>query len=80
MMGIVYSSRFGTLAFGKVLGYVNLFLIMCALVSILSGWLFDVTGSYDVAFLTFLALVLPCAVAMYWLPPPADAALVEQSA
>ena len=72
MMGIVYSSRFGTLAFGKVLGYVNLFLMMGSFGSILSGWLFDVTGSYDYAFLTFLALVLPCAVAMYWLPSPAQ--------
>ena len=28
MMGIMYSSRFGTLSFGKVLGFVNMFLMM----------------------------------------------------
>mgnify|MGYP001979497348 FL=1 len=80
MMGIVYSSRFGTFAFGKVLGYVNMFLMMGAFGSILSGWLFDVTGSYDYAFMAFLALVVPCAVAMYWLPPPAPTVRVEWAA
>ena len=78
MMGIVYSARFGTLAFGKVLGYVNLFLMMGAFGSIMAGWLFDITGTYDYAFLAFLIMVVPCAVAMYWLPPPAGADRASQ--
>ena len=38
--------------------------------SIVSGWLFDVTGSYDAAFLTFLGLLIPGVVLMIWLPEP----------
>ena len=49
MMGVTYSSRFGTLAFGKVLGLVNLFLMTGSFGSILSGWMFDLTGSYDLS-------------------------------
>jgi|TARA_B100001079_G_scaffold270884_1_gene286547 MFS family permease len=70
MMGIVYSSRFGTLSFGRVLGFVNLFLMVGSFGSILSGWLFDTFQSYDYAFLTFMFLLLPCVVAMKWLPDP----------
>lgn len=79
MMGIVYSVRFGTLAFGKVLGYVNLFLMMGAFGSIMSGWMFDVTGTYNYAFATFLVMVIPCAIAMYWLPPPPESVDVPES-
>jgi len=70
MMGIMYSSRFGTLSFGRVLGYVNMFLMVGSFGSILSGWLFDIFESYDYAFLTFLVMLLPCGIAMKWLPQP----------
>lgn len=71
MMGLVYGSRFGTLSFGRVVGLVNLFLMAGSLGSLLSGWIFDATGSYDAAFQTFLVCLLPVAVAIYWLPPVA---------
>ncbi|MFT7654156.1 MAG: MFS family permease [Candidatus Azotimanducaceae bacterium] len=70
MMGIVYASRFGTLSFGRVVGLVNLFLMTGSFGSILSGWIFDATGSYDVAFKVFLVCIVPAAIAIYWLPPP----------
>lgn len=70
MMGIVYASRFGALSFGRVAGFVNLFLMTGSFGSILSGFIFDTTGSYDAAFVTFLVLLLPAAIALYWLPPP----------
>jgi MFS family permease len=70
MMGIMYSSRFGTLSFGKVLGFVNMFLMMGGFGSIFSGWLFDISQTYDYAFWTFAALLLPCTIAMKWLPAP----------
>ena len=69
MMGIAYSSRFGTVSFGKILGYVNLFMMIGSFGSILSGWVFDLTGSYDYAFWVFAAMVLPGAVATWFLPP-----------
>jgi MFS family permease len=72
MMGIMYSSRFGTLSFGRVLGFVNMFLMVGSFGSILSGWVFDIFQSYDYAFITFLIMLLPCGIAMKWLPGPAD--------
>ena len=69
MMGIMYSSRFGALSFGRVLGLVNMFLMIGSFGSIFSGWVFDLTQSYDVAFRTFAAFLLPCMVAMAFLPP-----------
>ena len=68
MMGISYSERFGTLSFGKILGYVNLFMMAGSFGSILSGWVFDLTGSYDLAFWIFGVLVIPGVVATWFLP------------
>lgn len=68
MMGIAYSSRFGTLSFGKILGYVNLFMMIGSFGSILSGWVFDMTGSYDSAFWIFALMVIPGLIATYFLP------------
>ena len=70
MMGIMYSARFGTLSFGRVLGYVNLVLMFGSFGSIFSGWVFDSTQSYDVAFWIFMALILPGMIIMFFLPPP----------
>ncbi|MGI9326532.1 MAG: MFS transporter [Pseudomonadales bacterium] len=70
MMGIVYASRFGSLSFGRVVGLVNLFLMSGSLGSLVSGWIFDATGNYDVAFQLFAVCLIPAAIAIYWLPPP----------
>ncbi|MBV1876622.1 MAG: MFS transporter [Pseudomonadales bacterium] len=73
MMGIIYASRFGTLSFGRVLGLVNMFLMTGSFGSLFSGWVFDFTLSYDYAFVSFLLLLVPSAIAIRWLPqPPAD--------
>ena len=45
-----------------------------ALGPLLAGWSYDLTGSYDFAWQTFLAMIVPAAIAMYWLPRPASAA------
>ena len=68
MMGIAYSARFGTLSFGKILGYVNLFMMFGSFGSILSGWIFDLTGSYDTAFLIFAVIAFPGIIATCFLP------------
>ena len=84
MMGIAYSARFGTLSFGKILGYVNLFMMVGSFGSILSGWIFDFTGSYDAAFWIFSVIVLPGIIATCFLPDvnetPSDDAKTEFSA
>ncbi len=68
MMGIMYASRFGTFSFGRVLGFVNMFLMIGSFGSICSGWIFDIFQSYDYAFRLFLTLLVPCSIAMIWLP------------
>ena len=70
MIAIMYAARFGTLAFGRVLGLVYLFLVAGSFGSLLSGWLFDVSGSYDLAFQIFAGLLLPAAFGMFWLASP----------
>lgn len=70
LMGIIYSARFGTLSFGRVLGYVNLVIMFGSFGSIFSGWVFDSTQSYDVAFWVFMILILPGMTIMFFLPPP----------
>jgi MFS family permease len=66
MMGIMYSARFG-----RVLGYVNLVIMLGSFGSIFSGWVFDMTQSYDVAFWIFMALILPGVIIMFFLPSSA---------
>lgn len=69
MIGNVYAARFGTLSFGKVLGFVNMFTMMGSFGSLASGWLFDLTGSYDVVFWLLLLIQIPSVTIMFWLPP-----------
>lgn len=71
MTGNAYASRFGTQSFGRVLGLANMFTMMGSFGSLLGGWLFDLTHTYDYVFWLLIAFQLPCAIAMYWLPPPA---------
>ena len=73
LMGNMYATRFGTLSFGRVLGFVNMFLMIGSFGSIFSGWMFDVTQSYDLAFRVFAALLVPGIIVMYFLPEKAEA-------
>ncbi len=71
LLGVVFGSRFGVASFGRVMGFVMLSFIFSAAGPLLAGWAYDLTGSYDSAFLTFLALFIPASIAMWWLPAPA---------
>jgi cyanate permease len=68
LMGMIFGSRFGVASFGRVMGFVMLSFSLSAVGPLLAGWVYDSTGSYDAAFLTFLALFIPVAIAMRWLP------------
>ena len=68
LMGLIYAGRFGVSSFGRVMGLVNLFIMVGSVGSVYSGWVFDLTGSYIPAFMTFLFLLLPGAIWMRWLP------------
>ncbi|MBX3707789.1 MAG: MFS transporter [Pseudomonadales bacterium] len=70
MMGLIHGARFGLASFGRVMGLVMLTITLSATGPILAGWIFDLTGSYDTAFVLFLGLFAPGVVLMRWLPPP----------
>ena len=68
MMGNVYASRFGTMSFGRVLGMVTLFTMLGSSGSLLSGWMFDLTQTYDYVFWFLIIFQIPCMFIIYWLP------------
>lgn len=68
LLGAVVSARFGTLAFGKVMGLVGPFTMLAAIGPWLAGRIRDVSGSYDGAWPVMLALLLPAAIAIVFLP------------
>ncbi|MFM7121296.1 MAG: MFS transporter, partial [Gammaproteobacteria bacterium] len=59
MIGLIHGARFGLAAYGRVIGLVMLTLLLSALGPFLAGAIFDATGSYDRAFLLFVALLTP---------------------
>ncbi len=70
LMAVVYGSRFGAASFGRVMGLGMLFITMASLGPLFSGWIFDRSGSYDIAFALFALLFIPAAIAVYRLPSP----------
>ncbi len=68
MLGLIYSTRFDVNAFSRVMGFVNLFVFFGSFGALVSGWVFDATGSYDWAFYGLLFLLFPSALLMVWLP------------
>lgn len=71
IMAVIVGARFPVAHFGRVMGLVMLSLTVASLGPIIAGRVFDVTGSYDTAFVLFAALMVPGMLAMIWLPPPA---------
>lgn len=74
MIGLIHGARFGLAAYGRVIGLVMLTLLLSALGPFLAGAIFDATGSYDRAFLLFIALLSPGLMLMRALPSPEAAA------
>ena len=63
MQGAVVGAAFGRASFGQVLGVMHLLMAFIHLARPpLTGWIYDYTGSYDWAFLTFFALYAIVAV------------------
>lgn len=69
VMGMVVSRHFGARAFGRVAGLL-LFLITgsAMLGAMLMGWIRDRSGSYDMALVLALLIIIPVALIMVWLP------------
>lgn len=70
IMGVVFVARFGLPSFGKVIGLVTLVMASGSLGSLYAAWIYDVFGSYDYAFISFILMLLPGLLLLKWLPPP----------
>ena len=72
LMGAIVASRFGPAAFGQVQGLIGPFMVLGAFGAPLTGWIYDRTGSYDLALTIILIMVVPGALAMFFLPARKD--------
>lgn len=62
---------FGYKAFGAIMGYINAFAVFGSFAGpYFAGWIFDTTGSYITAFLTFAAMMVAAAIVILVLKPP----------
>ena len=68
LMGIIYASRYSVEGFGRVMGLAQSIFMLGAVGPLFAGWMFDLTGSYDPAFMALIVILLPVAAGMYWLP------------
>jgi MFS family permease len=68
LMGLIFGARFGAASFGRVMGFVMLNVVFGAIAPVAAGWVYDVTGSFDISLWVMLALVLPAVIAMVRLP------------
>jgi MFS family permease len=67
LMGLMYSSRFGTASFGRVMGLGTLTIMFGSISPIMAGWTYDVFASYNYAYVALGAILLPTAVGMFYL-------------
>jgi len=69
LIGAIISTRFGPLAFGRVMGLTAPAAMLAAVGAPVAGWLRDWTGSYDLALQLFLGGLLLAGVAISRLGP-----------
>jgi MFS family permease len=73
LLPLLVGHSFGLRAFGKILGVIMIATTLGGAVGpVLTGWIFDTTGSYDLAFQLLVAAFLTAALAIQLLPPPRD--------
>jgi MFS family permease len=64
LLGATIATRFDTRAFGQVMGLSGTFLAIGAAGSVIAASLRDIGGSYSIAFLLFLFVLIPAAIQM----------------
>lgn len=71
LLATIVSARFGTLAFGRVMGLVGPFTMLAAVGPWLTAQVRDQAGSYDPAWPLLVAILIPAAIAIVFLPSAA---------
>jgi len=62
---------FGRKAFGAIMGYLNAFAILGSFAGpYFAGWLFDTTGDYVIAFLTFAVMMVAAGIVVLFVKSP----------
>lgn len=64
LLGAVMARAFGPLSFGSAMGLAGPFLTITAFGAPIAAWLRESTGSYEIVFMTLIALIVPAAVVM----------------
>ncbi|MBI1179017.1 MAG: MFS transporter [Alphaproteobacteria bacterium] len=67
MLGVFVSTQFGARDFGKVMGLALLFITLGSFGAVFAGWVRDTFGSYDIAYLVLLGLLVPSMLSMLFL-------------
>jgi nitrate/nitrite transporter NarK len=71
MIPLLVGECFGLLAYGKILGVIMISGTLGAAAGpVLTGRIYDVTGSYNLAFMLHAAVFLAAALAFHFLPRP----------
>lgn len=68
LFGVFCARYFGARDFGKVMGLLLFLVTAGAFGAVVAGWIRDVTGSYDWAYITLIAMLVPSMLAMLFLP------------
>ena len=76
---VIWPNYYGRAHIGSIRGVVTTWMVACAGLGPLPfGLLFDLTGSYTTAILTFIALPLTCAISAFFAYPPKKGSLQEK--
>lgn len=67
LMSVIVSTRFGTANFGQVMGTLMIFGNFGVFGGITSGWIREWTGSYAIAYLSLIVMVIPGALSFWFL-------------
>ncbi len=68
LLGSIVGARFGPQNFGQAMGLLMPFLTVSSFGFVIAGWLRDSTGSYDLALMVGLVIMVPAVVGMVAMP------------
>ena len=79
LLGAIVGSRFGPASFGLVMGLLGPFTTVAATGPWIAGYVRDTAGSYDPAWVLFMWVIVPAAIAMGFMSPRPVGALPEMA-